>query len=134
MSTQPVGWAPSNPWFAAGFDNAIPMTLDEVTIKVLPLTYFLATKMEAFFDRGLKDPYASTDLEDIAYLFNYNTDIDHRLIKANKEVNTYLKKKLKEIIENKSIITAIRGSLYYEQADERMEVIVKRIQNIIDSI
>lgn len=134
MSTKNVGWAPSNPWFAKGFEKAITKTLDEVTIKVLPLPYFLATKMEAFFGRGMKDIYASHDLEDIAYLFNYTTDIDNQLINANEEANTYLTEKLMEIIENKTIITAIRGSLYYEQADERMEVILERIQNIINSI
>ncbi|MGB5819566.1 MAG: nucleotidyl transferase AbiEii/AbiGii toxin family protein [Saonia sp.] len=133
MSTQTVGWAPSNPWFKVGFEKALPITLDELTIKVLPLPYFLATKMGAFFDRGIKDIYASHDLEDIAYLFNYTTDIDDRLINANNEVNSYLTEKLKEIIENKTIITAIRGSLYYEQADERMEVILERIQNVINS-
>lgn len=39
MSTN-IGWAPSNPWFAKGFEKAISITLDDVTIKVLPLPYF----------------------------------------------------------------------------------------------
>ena len=70
MSTQSVGWAPSNPWFAKGFEKAITKSLDGVNIKALPLPYFLATKMEAFFNRGVKDIYASHDLEDITYLLN----------------------------------------------------------------
>lgn len=48
MSTQSVGWAPSNPWFAKGFEKAMTKTLAKVVIKVLPLPYFVATKMEAF--------------------------------------------------------------------------------------
>ncbi len=131
MSTKSVGWAPSNRWFAAGFDKALTKTVDDITIKLLPLPFFIATKMEAFFERGIKDVYASHDLEDIVYLFNYTTNIDYQLIRANQEVNIYLREKLKEIIENKTILTAIRGSLYYEQADERMEIIEQRIQNII---
>ena len=131
MSTKSVGWAPSNRWFAAGFDKALTKTVDDITIKLLPLPFFIATKMEAFFERGIKDVYASHDLEDIVYLFNYTTNIDDQLIRANQEVNIYLREKLKEIIENKTILTAIRGSLYYEQADERMEIIEQRIQNII---
>ncbi|MGB5355164.1 MAG: nucleotidyl transferase AbiEii/AbiGii toxin family protein [Eudoraea sp.] len=131
MSTKSVGWAPSNRWFAAGFDKALTKTVDDITIKLLPLPFFIATKMEAFFERGIKDVYASHDLEDIVYLFNYTTNIDYQLIRATQEVNIYLREKLKEIIENKTILTAIRGSLYYEQADERMEIIEQRIQYII---
>lgn len=132
MSTQSVGWAPSNPWFAKGFERAITKTLDEVTIKVLPLPYFLATKMEAFFDRGIKDVYASHDLEDITYLFNYTTDIDEQILAAEKEVKLFLIEKLKAFKKDNAILTAIRGSLYYSQADERMEIIQQRIQNVTE--
>ncbi|WP_394970367.1 nucleotidyl transferase AbiEii/AbiGii toxin family protein [uncultured Croceitalea sp.] len=132
MSTQSVGWAPSNLWFAKGFKKAITKTLDEVTIKVLPLPYFLATKMEAFFDRGIKDIYASHDLEDITYLLNYTTDIDEQITAAEKEVRQFLIEKLKSFKKDSSILTAIRGSLYYSQADERMEIIQQRIQNITE--
>ncbi|GAB5472406.1 MAG: hypothetical protein Mars2KO_05050 [Maribacter sp.] len=132
MSTQSVGWAPSNPWFAKGFEKAIIKTLDEVTIKVLPLPYFLATKMEAFFDRGINDVYASHDLEDMAYLFNYTTDIDEQILASEKEVKLFLIEKLNAFKKKSSILTAIRGSLYYDQADERMEIIQQCIQNITE--
>ena len=131
MSTQSVGWAPSNPWFAKGFEKAVTIALDQLTIKVLPLPYFLATKMEAFFDRGIKDVYTSHDLEDIAYLFNYTTDIDEQILASDKEVKQFLIEKLNAFKNDNTILTAIRGSLYYEQADERMEVILQRFQNVI---
>ncbi|MHA7865653.1 nucleotidyl transferase AbiEii/AbiGii toxin family protein [Flagellimonas marinaquae] len=134
MSTQSVGWAPSNPWFAKGFEKAITKSLDGVNIKVLPLPYFLATKMEAFFDRGIKDVYASHDLEDITYLLNYTTTIDEQIIAAENEVKHYLIKKLKTFKKDKTILTAIRGSLYYDQADERMEIIQERIQIITNDL
>ncbi len=65
MATEEVGWAPSNPWFKKGFEKSIPVQLDETIIRVLPLPYFLATKLAAFFDRGIMDIYASHDLEDL---------------------------------------------------------------------
>lgn len=134
MATETIGWAPSNPWFKAGFDQAIPFVLDEVTLHVLPLPFFLATKMEAFFNRGIKDIYASHDLEDLVYLFNYTTDIDTQVLASNQELKIYLAEKLAIITENNIIISAIRGSLYYEQADVRMEIIKKRFQKIIDGV
>lgn len=134
MSTESVGWAPSNPWFKKGFSKAITVNLDGIIIKVLPLPYFLATKMEAFFNRGIKDVYASHDLEDIVYLFNYTSDIDAQVLASNKELLEYLSEKLLGITGNRNILTAIRGSLYYEQADERMEIIKGRFLNIINGI
>jgi hypothetical protein len=131
MSTKNIGWAPSNPWFSKGFEKAISISLDDVTIKVLPLPYFLATKMEAFLDRGIKDIYASHDLEDITYLFNYTSDIDRQILKANKEVKEYLIDKIKFLQSNRKIFAAIHGSLYYSEADERMEIIQQRMRNII---
>ena len=134
MTTEAVGWAPSNPWFEKGFNKAITVDLEDIIIKVLPLPYFLATKMEAFFDRGIKDIYASHDLEDLVYLFNYTTDIDTQVLASDQELKLYLGEKLGNLTENRTIMTAIRGSLYYEQADERMEIIKERFQNIIDGI
>src|SRR6056297_59685 len=67
MSTQEIGWAPGNQWFLKGFDQAIPVKLEDVEIKILPLPYFLAAKFAAFFDRGSPDVYASKDLEDLVY-------------------------------------------------------------------
>ncbi|WP_245731556.1 nucleotidyl transferase AbiEii/AbiGii toxin family protein [Kriegella aquimaris] len=134
MATETVGWAPSNPWFEKGFDKAIAVALEDIIIKVLPLPYFLATKMEAFFDRGIKDIYASHDLEDLVYLFNYTTDIETQVLASDEELKLYLSEKLENLTENRTIMTAIRGSLYYEQADERMEIIKERFQNIIDGI
>jgi len=132
MSTQSVGWAPSNPWFAKGFEKAITQTLDEDTIKLLPLPYFLATKMEAFFDRGIKDVYASHDLEDMAYLLNYTTDVDKQILAADQEVKQFLIEKFKHLKNDSTILTAIRRSLYFSQADERMEIILQRIQNVLN--
>ncbi|TDS13538.1 nucleotidyltransferase AbiEii toxin of type IV toxin-antitoxin system [Maribacter caenipelagi] len=134
MSTQSVGWAPSNPWFEKGFDKSIAVNLEDIIIKVLPLPYFLATKIEAFLDRGIKDLYASHDLEDLVYLFNYTSDIDAQVLASNSDIKLYLAEKLKAFTENRSVMTAISGSLYYEQADERMEIIKERFQNIIDGI
>lgn len=134
MSTESVGWAPSNPWFKKGFKAAITVNLDDIAIKVLPLPYFVATKMAAFFDRGIKDVYGSHDLEDIVYLFNYTSDIDIQILASNKDVKHYLAEKLSVFTENRNVISAIRGCLYYEQVDERMEIIIERFQNIIDGI
>ena len=84
MSTLRVGWAPSNRWFMPGFQKAVDYNLDEVLIKILPLPYFLASKMDAFFDRGIKDLYGSHDFEDILYILNYTSTFGEQMSTADK--------------------------------------------------
>lgn len=131
MSTDGIGWAPSNPWFKKGFKKAIQVQLDDTTIRVLPLPYFLATKLAAFFDRGIKDVYNSHDLEDIVYLFNYTTTIERQVLESDTEVATYLKASLKKLLMDKKIVSAMEGCLYYEQAAERLKIIQERMDTII---
>src|SRR5690606_32971347 len=57
----------SNKWYKDGIRNRVEFTLPSGTkIYALSLSYFLATKLEAYFSPGVNDPRISQDLEDIA--------------------------------------------------------------------
>jgi len=131
MSTHTIGWAASNRWFLPGFTKAQEYDLEEIKIRILPLPYFLASKMEAFFDRGIKDLYASHDLEDIVYIFNYCSDLAEQIQTSDQEVTQYLKDCAHNILHNDKILTVIPGHLHYETADEQFEVIKTKIKEII---
>lgn len=133
MSTQQVGWAPSNSWFADGFAKSISYDLDGLMIQILPVSYFVASKLEALFNRGMKDIYASHDLEDIVYLFNYTTEIVDEISKADSKVRKYIAKSLQKILSDKGVMSALEGCLNYKQAEEQMEIICDRFEQIIDS-
>ena len=55
MATKEIGWAPANPWFKSGFNYSDIYELDDVSIKIMPVAYYLASKFSAFKDRG-KEP------------------------------------------------------------------------------
>jgi hypothetical protein len=131
MSTQAVGWAPSNRWFLPGFEKAYEINLDDVTIKLMPLPYFLASKMEAFFDRGIKDVYASHDFEDIVYIFNYTNTLVDQIQQTDDIVRSYLKECVLCMMKDE-IRSVIPGHLYYESADERVEIIIEKMKSIIN--
>jgi hypothetical protein len=131
MSTQAVGWAPSNRWFLPGFEKAYEINLDDVTIKLMPLPYFLASKMEAFFDRGIKDVYASHDFEDIVYIFNYTNTLVDQIQQTDDIVRSYLKECVLCMMKDE-IRSVIPGHLYYESADERVEIIIGKMKSIIN--
>jgi predicted nucleotidyltransferase len=130
MSTKEVGWSPSNRWFAPGFEKAITLDLDGQEIKILPFPYFLASKMDAFFDRGIHDIYASHDLEDIIYIINYTTDLVEQILASKEGVKNYLVSSMQKILENNTIMAAIPGHLYFDAVDERMEIIKDKMKQI----
>ncbi len=131
MSTKEVGWAPSNRWFGEGFDHAMDYDLGEIAIRILTLPYFLATKLEAFYDRGKDDLYLSHDFEDIVYLINYTSTLPDQILSGDPEVMKYLVEQLRIIINDPDIMNAMPGHLYFEETEERMDIIVERINRII---
>jgi len=56
----------SNRWYPLVLDTATAVALaPDITIRAISAPAFLATKWEAFRDRGADDPFLSHDLEDI---------------------------------------------------------------------
>ncbi len=134
MATIPIGWAPGNRWFEKGFKRAITFDLDNLQIRLLPLPYFLATKFDTFFDRGIKDLFASHDYEDIVYLFNHCSDISNQVLISEAELKNYLAECASKIIESRSLKEAIIGSLFYEGQDQRFDLIINKLSNIANGI
>ncbi len=130
MATIPVGWAPGNRWFELGFHKAFSYDLEGHTIRLLPLPYFLATKFDAFFDRGIRDLYASHDFEDIVYLFNHVSDIAEQALNSEQTVKKYLMNCSQQILESSQIQEAIVGNLYHEDQNRRFELILNKFKKI----
>ena len=76
MNTKEIVWAPANRWFSSGFAERETVDIEGLDIHILPLAYYLASKFEAFNDRGIVEPRLSHDFEDIVYLFDNRTDIE----------------------------------------------------------
>jgi hypothetical protein len=114
MSTQAVGWAPSNRWFMPGFENAYSSDLDGMIIRLMPLPYFLA--------------------EDILYIFNYSTGLVQHIHQTGGEVGRYLKECVVRMVNEEAIRSVMPAHLFYETADERLEIILEKMKAIVDGI
>jgi hypothetical protein len=115
-----------------GFEKSFSIELDDVTIRLMPLPYLLASKTEAFFDRGIQDLYASHDLEDILYIFNYTTNLVEQVLEADGEVIDYLKVCVERLMSDARIREVIPVHLFYETADERFEIILEKMKRIVN--
>lgn len=134
MNTKAIGWAPANRWFAPGFEQRETIDIDEETIQIVPLPYFLATKFEAYNNRGNKEPRTSHDFEDIVYVLDNRMDIVAQLLKSPEDVKPFLKSEFESILADKIKQEAIYGNLFYETKDERFEMIIENLKTIIYGI
>lgn len=89
----------SNRWYSEGLKNCRVTMLDKQKINILSVPYFLATKIEAFQDRGKGNYLYGKDIEDIISVFEV---LDRDLFKAeiqktSAELKNYLKEKILDI-------------------------------------
>lgn len=131
MATEPISWAPANRWFEKGFDNLQKVTIEDITIQIMPLSFFLASKFTAFEDRG-GDPRFSHDFEDITYILDNRMDWDEILLtERDDEVKAFLFERLKQIKDSNKFQEAIIGNLYYDISEERFERIMQKIERVL---
>ncbi|QNL51927.1 hypothetical protein H8S90_10290 [Olivibacter sp. SDN3] len=121
----------SNKWYIPGFSNAIAYTLDEeYIIKIFAPSYFLATKLEAFKNRGHRDGRTSTDFEDIVYFLNNRSSIWEELRNAETELKGYIANSFRDLLNNKYIDEWISVHLEYSE-QERQYFILDSIRDFV---
>lgn len=99
----------SNKWYQEGYSKKIQFELPNKTkVFILPLAYFVATKIEAFLSRGINDPRFSSDLEDLVILLAH-VDKEKILEDSSDELEKYIRKHFSNFLSNNEILEAIRG-------------------------
>jgi hypothetical protein len=113
MPTKDVAMGFENIWYPDGYRNAMDFQLDETTaIKILTPPYFVATKIEAFKNRGARDPRQSQDFEDIVYVLENRRSIWSEVRECPEPLRNYLTTEFKQLLANESI---------YEWIDSHVE-------------
>jgi hypothetical protein len=119
----------SNRWYREGFLYAQNFKLsDAVTIKILPVTYFIAAKLEAFFSPYRKyalDMYASHDFEDIIYILDNCPNVIQQIQASKPDVKTYVSDKFQYFCQQQSLVYALNGILRDDDNEKRVLEIIK---------
>ena len=114
----------TNRWYKEGYLNAQNYALsNEKHIKILSATYFIASKLEAFFSPYRKynlDVYASHDFEDIVYILDNCENIVALIENSNNSVKTYIQQQFDYLLKNKPIIYALNGILRDDENEMRI--------------
>lgn len=117
----------SNRWYRKGIQHVIEKDLgDDIQVKLFTSPYFLASKIEAFNNRGNDDGRWSTDFEDIVYLLNNRSTIWQEIIDAEDDVKSFILAEVEKLLKNKYLDEWIGSHLEYNQQD--------RIGFIMDSL
>lgn len=122
----------SNRWYEAAFEHAVERQFSaNCSWRLLTPCYFLATKWEAFKQRGAAMPEASHDLEDIISVINGRSDIIELVADQEDALKDYLKQHAAALLSNADVRGAIPMHLLPDAASQmRLPIIIERLEKI----
>lgn len=126
----PLG--PSNRWYKKGFNNVQQVTVKDEIVNILSAPYYIATKFEAFNDRG-KDFRTSHDMEDIIYILDNRTTIVEEIIDAEDEVKNFIISELKSLKSKGILEEVLTSHIHPIMLEERLPIVEEKIEMILQS-
>lgn len=121
-----------NSWYPPGIASASTAILpSKMEISIFTLPYFIASKFEAYRDRGKNDPRTSPDFEDIVFVLDGCRTADEKLHSAPADVRNFLGAEYNRLSSNSNFEEGINAHL----GPERMRAArSKRIVDILKSL
>lgn len=103
----------TNRWYSQGITRAEKTILPSAReISILPLPYYLGSKIEAFKHRGNNDYIFSHDIEDIITVPDGRRDL-YTLQVADIAIKDYLRAELSLMADNTRFIESVSGHIGY---------------------
>ncbi len=117
-------------WFreALEFSNRVKFGL-KCTANIIAPALFIATKLEAFKDRGKRDYYGSHDLEDIVTLIDGRATIVENVSGTARDVRAFIASSFAEMIRNADFQDALPGHLP-GMSRQRVSIVTERFKEI----
>ena len=130
MDSRVLGFA--NPWYPLAVETARDVKLPSGTIiKLITAPAFLATKFEAYSDRGGGDMLASHDLEDIINVLDGRPGLLDEVLNAPMELRTYLKARFTELLATPNFLDVLPGMIFPDESlAERTQVVAERMRSL----
>ena len=132
MPTNPELLGFGNVWFARAFAAAFDFRLpSDSVIRVLPAPYFLATKIEAFDQRGAGDYILSRDVEDLVAILDGRPEVVEEMQAAESDLKEFLAERFAQWMKDPIFMDALPGLLPPDAASQaRMAIIIERMKTV----
>lgn len=131
MSVEDGPLGPANRWYKIGFRDLWSVNANDQEVNILSAPCFLATKFEAYNNRGL-DYRTSHDIEDIVYVLDNRTTIVSEIKNEQKVIKEFLIAQLKVMIELGILEEVLMTHIHPLMVVERMPIVMDKIQIILD--
>lgn len=120
----------SNRWYREAVRTADTATLPSgISVRIIDPVVFVATKLEAFRQRGNGDPIGSRDIEDVIAVVDGRPDLHREIIAADPEVQTFIRGTLFPLISTVGFRNAVLGYLPRSAtAQQRYTTVMQRFQ------
>jgi predicted nucleotidyltransferase len=122
----------SNRWYQATVSAANTFQFSEtLAVRLVSGPYFLATKFEAFSERGDGDYQLSHDIEDVVAVVDGRPELLSEIESADPEVREYLRLKVGELLTDEDFRSAVPGLLPGDIGSQaRVPVVLARLEQI----
>ena len=117
----------SNRWYPGAVAHAKQENLGDTTIRIMTAPYFLATKIEAFNNRGEGDFAASRDLEDVMTIINGRPELIAELSLVDQDVRRFIQDSISALLSSEDFRNALPGLV----EPGRGVVILGLLENIV---
>lgn len=122
----------TNKWYKQGYETKEKIILPNgQAIFLFPLPVYIATKLEAVENRGMKDLLLSHDFEDVIYLFDNCKNIVSTILSSEKEIRLYIAKALKHLEAMSLFREAVLYSMPYSSENSRIERVISKIKKVL---
>lgn len=132
MPVDPTVLGFANRWYPEAVRTANRVQLREgLVIRLISAPAFIATKLEAFVDRGRRDFLSSHDLEDVLIVFDGRPELVEELSRASRTLHEAVGTEIALLIANPDFLDSLPGlladSTRAQVVEERMRVAAKKI-------
>ncbi len=107
-----------NRWYPALVKHGGESDLNGVSIRHATAPYFIATKLEAYLDRGKGDALASHDLEDLMYVVCGRATLVEEVANSEAELQEFLEDQIGALVGLPDISFIVEGHLAPEPVEK----------------
>lgn len=121
----------SNRWYEAAMRSATPVALREgLSIRLITAPCFVATKLDAFRERGKGDYFASHDLEDVLSVVDGRPELVEEFRQADRELRNYVASVFANLLADEGFLNAFPGLLIEGSPADRSPIVMERLRTI----
>lgn len=131
MTTEDGPFGLTNQWYKIGFENLWKVKAKDEDITVLSAPCYLATKFEAFNNRG-SDYRTSHDIEDIVYVLDNRIGIVNEIANDDKRVTNFIRQQLQSIKDKGLLEEVLIAHIHPIIFEERLPIVEEKIEQILN--